>query len=1103
VIVSTLQIRRRALSLFLSLIIPLAIFAQGTFPPNSGGGVTVGGTLPATCTVGQLYSMTTVGATQGLNQCLIVNTWSVIAGGATVAWGAVTGTLSSQTDLNSALISRIHVPNTGAIWSSGTAYAVNDVAIDTNSQLYLSITAGTNHEPSTSPTYWTPLSPYSTTAVTNFSGVYSNGSADSTAGIQGALNNCGTLYGTLVIPYGTYLTSDQLYWGTTGAPGGCNLIVEAGVQISGLPLTSGAHIVTLRQPQPIIPEGGSYTYAGATIGLSNLSNPITNASIGALVGLGIGTPAHPFEALTLYPSGGYGTQAMVLSTACARTTCLWSIPDSSGDTFVGLATTATLTNKTVDGLSAGAGAINFSGATHTVPTIVAGTFSGLPTSGCGLGELAVVTGATLGQQIYENSGSGTCVWTQQLNSGGGGSSAFSSLTGGTNTGAAMLVGSGATLGVTGSGTISASTLSGGATNDIPYQAGSGTTGFIAPANSAVLITNGSGVPSESTTLPSGLAMQTPASINLANGTALPLTGMANGSSTGQFNYWNGSAWTALAGNTSGTKQLQETSSGVPSWVAASGGGTGDSAQHTAASSTAGMTYTCNSASAGTLDQFVVTMTTSITSATLASCTPGQDITWVFIQPSTGGTYNYTAVMPSGVDACQLGAGSGIVTTCKTSYDGTLAHLVGGPDYTCPGCAGALRLPGNTTLPTILANTFYQAGPATASFTGYGIQWPSTPPVAGDVLFLGAPSSGWSQATYAPYLPGQAGQDFAITLTTTTTTNDTLTVAPGNHLFGGNPFYQQNACNFTLTAGSGTGTGVVSFSRTGFVTLQYTNVGGEVVTKNGTTTNCDAVGASAPAFPGDGSLQIGTVLIASANTWNLGSGTPPFQQPSLGGDFFPYCQVPLLCPVSGDGSLFSLGSTVMQSNEANPVTSGFTLTASTGAGTINLTGAAHTTPTIVVATAGSLPSTGCVPGEQAMVTGALPGQQGYSNTGTGSCVWIQGNLTGTSNVLNVTANQSAVTLATSPAAGPYRIEYYGDLHTAQSGCVVSYTFNWHDVDNARVLTTGNLALSSQSTSGYISGLLPIWVNGSTNVTYTSTMTGCGTGAYAISVILEAL
>lgn len=68
-----------------------------------------------------------------------------------------------------------------------------------------------------------------------------------------------------------------------------------------------------------------------------------------------------------------------------------------------------------------AGAADFHAATHTAPTITVSTVGGLPSTGCILGELAIVTGATLGQQLYENSGSGTCTWTQQLNSGGGGS----------------------------------------------------------------------------------------------------------------------------------------------------------------------------------------------------------------------------------------------------------------------------------------------------------------------------------------------------------------------------------------------------------------------------------------------------------------------------------------------------------------------------------------------------------------------------------------------------------------------------------------------------------------------------------------------------------
>ena len=56
------------------------------------------------------------------------------------------------------------------------------------------------------------------------------------------------------------------------------------------------------------------------------------------------------------------------------------------------------------------------------------------------------------------------------------------------------------------------------------------------------------------------------------GTAANLTGCTP-STAGSVCYWNGSAWTLLAGNASGTNFLQETSSGVPSWAAAGGSGT--------------------------------------------------------------------------------------------------------------------------------------------------------------------------------------------------------------------------------------------------------------------------------------------------------------------------------------------------------------------------------------------------------------------------------------------------------------------------------------------------------------------------------------------------
>ena len=55
-----------------------------------------------------------------------------------------------------------------------------------------------------------------------------------------------------------------------------------------------------------------------------------------------------------------------------------------------------------------AGVIKVSAATHTAPVIVKASTGALPASGCVAGELAIVTGATLGQQIYENSGVGAC-----------------------------------------------------------------------------------------------------------------------------------------------------------------------------------------------------------------------------------------------------------------------------------------------------------------------------------------------------------------------------------------------------------------------------------------------------------------------------------------------------------------------------------------------------------------------------------------------------------------------------------------------------------------------------------------------------------------------
>jgi hypothetical protein len=114
----------------------------------------------------------------------------------------------------------------------------------------------------------------------------------------------------------------------------------------------------------------------------------------------------------------------------------------------------------------------------------------------------------------------------------------------------------------------------------------------------------------------------------------------------------------------------------------------------------------------------------------------------------------------------------------------------------------------------------------------------------------------------------------------------------------------------------------------------------------------------------------------------------------------------------------------------------------------------------------------------------------------------------SNATAQSASQSAVTLATAPTAGSYRLTYYMDANgTCTTGSdSVSLTFNWTDGTNARVLATSSLNLgSTQSTAGYSSGTLPIYV-GSNNVTYSSTVSGScttGTSSYDIHVSLERL
>lgn len=88
--------------------------------------------------------------------------------------------------------------------------------------------------------------------------------------------------------------------------------------------------------------------------------------------------------------------------------------------------------------------------------------------------------------------------------------------------------------------VGTTTITSGTANGLLYD-NAGALGNLATINSGVLITSGAGAPSISTTLPNGLALGTPASITLTNGTGLPINGGVSGLGTGVATLLGGSA----------------------------------------------------------------------------------------------------------------------------------------------------------------------------------------------------------------------------------------------------------------------------------------------------------------------------------------------------------------------------------------------------------------------------------------------------------------------------------------------------------------------------------------------------------------------------------
>lgn len=218
-------------------------------------------------------------------------------------------------------------------------------------------------------------------------------------------------------------------------------------------------------------------------------------------------------------------------------------------------------------------------------TAAAGAFTTLSASG---NLTTNVTGST--QCLHVNT-SGVVSGTGSDCGTSGGSSAFNALTSGTNTSAAMVVGTGASLTTSGSGTITATNTT-------------GVNGAAVPTSAAVLSSNGSSQLTSATTTGSGSVvlatspalttpnLGTPSAINLTNATALPLSALAN----------LGTTTTVLHGNAAGNPSFSAVSltADVSGILPGANGGTGNGFFVVSGPTTSSKTFTFPDASATVL-----------------------------------------------------------------------------------------------------------------------------------------------------------------------------------------------------------------------------------------------------------------------------------------------------------------------------------------------------------------------------------------------------------------------------------------------------------------------------------------------------------------------
>ena len=351
-----------------------------------------GASLPSTCAVGQLFFLTSVPTGANLYGCTGVNTWSA-QGGQTGASGMMQGTLSNMptsctvgqtyfaTDA-SAGANLYGCPAANTWTSEGGSETVdsNGVTVGSRPTTNFLTGAGLLSVITDTGTEISIQSALDTAVVATLPGEQTGSSL-----LCGPASGSATTYGCSMTPTATaYTVGMVLHWvpSVNGAGGATTLNVDS----------LGAKSV--KQADGVSDPSATDIVAGS------MREVWYDGVVFRFLGAGSGETS----------GGGSGAVQSVFG----RTGVVTAAP---GDYTASQVANAVATNSSNTFTS---GTQDFSGATHTIPTIVVGSSDNLPAT-CAVGELAFVRGAVAGQQIYECSAAD--IWTQQSGGGAGGGTA--------------------------------------------------------------------------------------------------------------------------------------------------------------------------------------------------------------------------------------------------------------------------------------------------------------------------------------------------------------------------------------------------------------------------------------------------------------------------------------------------------------------------------------------------------------------------------------------------------------------------------------------------------------------------------------------------------